>query len=151
MGISRTWPRAGAHVGSITEPTKVYKCMTDEERKRLGAEAAAPLKAMAEWQKKQAVFFLPHLKDVLRRIQNLQVACTGVLEMTVRTDFSPDFYDGVRLMVICQLRKNSGTLRHFAFYSWDKTATMEATLAELNQHVQFLIELDKRPAYETKT
>ena len=81
----------------------------------------------------------------------LQVACTGVLEMTVRTDFSPDFYDGVRLMVICQLRKNSGTLRHFAFYSWDKTATMEATLAELNQHVQFLIELDKRPAYETKT
>lgn len=105
--------------------------MTDEERNKPGG--------------------MPQLKDILRKVHNLQVAALGVLEITVETRYQSYMPNQTCILVSVRLHSDHLTGRSFVFYQWRESARNEDELAELNQHVQFLIELDKRQAHETKT
>lgn len=163
MGISRTWPRAGAHVGSINEPTKVYKCMTkqsfhnqtsDEEMLKQNADEAAGAKQHHDNpEERNKPGGIPQLKDVLRKVHNLQVAALGIgiLEITVETRYQRYMPNQTCILVSVGLHGDHLSGRTFVFYQWREGARNEDELAELNQYVQSLTELCKPLAYANKT
>lgn len=105
--------------------------MTNEERNKLGG--------------------MPQLKDILRKVHNLQVAALGVLQITVETKYQSYMPNQTCIVVSVRLQSDHLSGRSFVFYQWRESARNEDELAELNQHVQFLIELSKPLAYANKT
>ena len=123
MGISRTWPRAGAHVGSITEPTKVYKCMT-----------------------KQSFYNQTSDKDMLkylRRVQRLQCETAGSIVLWVHTGTTNDYHrvknpiriDVTVMSLDCDPMKTSS----YSFYAFQSTLHNESTFVRLKQNVEYLM------------
>ena len=94
---------------------------------------------------------MPQLKDILRKVHNLQVAALGVLEITVETRYQRDMPNQTCILVSVRLHSDHLTGRSFVFYQWRESVRNEDELAELNQHAQFLIELSKPLAYANKT
>lgn len=80
------------------------------------------------------------LKDILQKVQSVQMTTLGILEMTIETGECMSMPKQWFVQVSVQRHGDMLSCRHFCFFSWQLPSRQENEMEELKQHVTFLMQ-----------